>query len=182
MLGWMILPILGASLLEPSAEQCGPFKEAILCVKVLIFFHLIVKYRSHTDQTIGYMQRYFEDFHRHKKVFPCFRVKKSTKQSASVLRHKLSKELKTEREESSDWNRLSNATKARRIEDHRQMIEQEVEQHFTDKSDFNFQVVRMHLPFHFGKSICQLSHLSNLMSEYYEHEMINIKDAYRHSN
>ena len=55
MLGRTILPILGASLLEPSAEQRGPFKEAILCVKGLIFFHLMVKYRSHTDQTIGYM-------------------------------------------------------------------------------------------------------------------------------
>ena len=180
MLGRTILPILGASLLEPSAEQRGPFKEAILCVKGLIFFHLMVKYRSHTDQTIGYMERYFEDFHRHKEVFARFRAKKSTKQSALVLRHELSEELRTEREESSDWNRLSNAAKARRIEDDRQMIEQEVEQHLTDESDFNF--VKMHLPCHFGKSIRQLGHLSNLTSEYYEHEMIDIKDAYRHSN
>ena len=48
MLGRTILPILGVSLLEPSAELRGPFKEAILCVKGLIFFHLMVKYRSHT--------------------------------------------------------------------------------------------------------------------------------------
>ena len=60
------------------------------------------------------------------------------------------------------------------------MIEQEVEQHLTDEFDFNF--VKMHLPCHFGKSICQLGHLSNLISKYYEHEMIDIKDAYRHSN
>ena len=60
------------------------------------------------------------------------------------------------------------------------MIEQEVEQHLTDESDFNF--VKMHLPCHFGKSIRQLGHLSNLMSEYYEHEMVYIKDAYGHSN
>ena len=60
------------------------------------------------------------------------------------------------------------------------MIKQEVEQHLTDESDFNF--VTMHLPCHFGKSIHQLDHLLNLTSEYYEHEMIDIKDAYRHSN
>ena len=123
MLGRMILPIHGASPLEPSAEQRGPFKEAILCVKVHIFFHLMVKYRSHTDQTIGYMERYFEDFHYHKEVFACFRKKKSTKQSASVLRHELSEELWTKREELSDWNGLSNAAKARQIEHDRQMIE-----------------------------------------------------------
>ena len=180
MLGRTILPILGASLLEPSVEHRGPFKEAILCVKGLIIFHLMVKYRSHKDHTIGYMERYFEDFHRHKEVFAHFRAKKSTKQSASVLRYELPEELSTELEESSDWNRLSNAAKARRIEDDRQMIEQEVEQHLTDESDFNF--VKMHLPCHFGKSICQLGHLSNLTSEYYEHEMIDIKDTYRHSN
>ena len=179
-LGWMILPILGASLLEPSAEQRGPFKEAILCVKGLIFFNLMVKYRSQTDQTIGYMERYFEDFHRHKEEFARFCAKNSTKESASDLRHKLSKELRTEYEESSDWNCLSNAAKARRIEDDREMIEQNVEQHLTDESDFNF--VKMHLPCHFGKIIRQLDHLLNLTSEYYKHEMIDIKDAYRHSN
>ena len=113
-------------------------------------------------------------------MFACFRAKKKTKQSASVLRHELSEELGTEREESSDWNRLSNAAKARRIEDNWQMIKQEVEQHLTDESDFNF--VKMHLPCHFGKSIGQLGHMSNLTSEYYEHEMIDIRDAYRHSN
>ena len=126
------------------------------------------------------MEHYFKDFHRHKAVFACFRAKKSTKQSASVLTHESSEELRTEHEESSDWNCLSNAAKARRIEDDRQMIEQEVEQHLSDESNFNF--VKMHLPCHFGKSIGQLGNLSNLTSEYYEHEMIDIKDAYRHSN
>ena len=180
MLGRTILPILGASLFEPSTEQHGPFKEAILCVKGLIFFHLMVKYRSHTDQTIGYRERYFEDFHRHKEVFARFYGKKLTKQSALVLRHKLSEELKTECEKSSDWNHLSNAAKARRIKDNRQMIEQEVKQHLIDESDFNF--IKMHLPCHFGKRIRQLGCLSNMTSEYYEHEMIDIKDEYRHSN
>ena len=79
MLGRTILPILGVSLLEPSAEQRGPFKEAILCVKGLIFFHLMLKYHSYTDETIGYKERYIKDFHRHKEVFACFRAKKSTK-------------------------------------------------------------------------------------------------------
>ena len=47
--GRMILPILGASLLEPSAELRGLFIEAIFGVKGFIFFQLVVKYRSHTD-------------------------------------------------------------------------------------------------------------------------------------
>ena len=149
MLGRTILPIIGGRLVEPSAEQCGPFKEDILGVKGLIFFHLMVKYRSHTDQSIGYMERYFEDFRHYKEVFACFYAKKSAKQAASVLRHKLSEDLSTVHEESSDWNCLSNAVKARRIEDDRQMIEQEVEQHLTNESDYNF--VKMHLHFHFGK-------------------------------
>ena len=128
------------------------------------------------------MERYLENFHRHwhKEVFARFCAKKLTKQSASVLRHELPEELRTEREKSSDWNRLSDTVKARRIEDDREMIVPEVEQHLTDESDFNF--VKMHLPCHFGKSIRQLGHQLNLTSEYYEHEMIDIKDAYRHSN
>ena len=113
MLVQTILPILGVSRLKSSAEQRGPFKKAILCVKGLIYFHLMVKYRSHTDQTIGYMERCFEDFHHHKEVFACFHAKKSTKQSASVLRHELSEELRTEHAKSSDWKRLSTAAKDR---------------------------------------------------------------------
>ena len=54
MLGRTILSILGASLLEPSAEQRGPFKEAILCVKGLIFFHLIIsKTQNQSPETPG---------------------------------------------------------------------------------------------------------------------------------
>ena len=60
------------------------------------------------------------------------------------------------------------------------MIEQEVEQHLIDEYDFNF--IKIHLLCHFGKSIRQLDYLSNLTSENYEHEMIDIKDADRHSN
>ena len=92
----------------------------------------------------------------------------------------MSDDLKTTRESSNDWNRLSSAAKTRRIEEDKQIVEQEVEQHLADESDFNF--VKMHLPSHFGESIRQLGNLSNLTAEFYEHEMIDIKDAYRNSN
>lgn len=180
MLGRTLLPILGATLHNPTADQRGPFREAILCVKGLIFFHLMAKYHSHTDRTIGYMERYLEDFHHHKEVFARFRANKMTKKSALELRHELSEELKTARETADDWYRLSNAAKTRRVEEDRQIVEYEVDQHLADESDFNF--VKMHLPVHFRESIRQLGHLSNLTAEYYEHEMIDIKDAYRRSN
>ena len=84
----------------------------------------------------------------------------------------MSEELKTQHEELGDWKRLSNVVKALQIEDDRQMIEQEVEQHLRNESNFN--CVKMHLPWHCGKSIRQQGHISNLTSEYYEHEMIDI--------
>ena len=79
----------------------------------------MVMYHRHTDQSIGYMECYFKDFHRHKEVFARFCAKKSTTQSASLLRHGLSEEMRTECEESNNWNHLSNAAKAHRIEDDR---------------------------------------------------------------
>ena len=180
MLGRTLLPILGATLQSPTAEQRGHFKQAILCVKGLIFFHLMAKYHSHTDRTIAYMESYLEDFHRHKEIFARFRANKMTKKSALELRQELSAELKIARESAGDWHRLSSTAKTRRIDEDRSIVKYEVDQHLTEESDFNF--VKMHLPIHFGESIRQLGHLSNLTAELYEHEMIDIKDAYRRSN
>jgi hypothetical protein len=180
MLGRTLLPIFAATLSNPTAEQIAPFKEATLCVKSLIFFHLMTKYHSHTEGTIDYMEGYLADFHRQKEVFARFRARKASKKVAQVLRQELAEELQIARESAGDWSRLSHAAKARRVEEDRQIVDSEIHQHLTDEADFNF--IKMHLPNHFGNSIRQLGHLSNLTAELYEHEMIDIKDAYRRSN
>ncbi|KAF8440699.1 hypothetical protein BGX38DRAFT_1074657, partial [Terfezia claveryi] len=38
-------------------------KKAIRCVRYIMDFSLVAQYRSHTPQTIGYMDRYLRKFH-----------------------------------------------------------------------------------------------------------------------
>ena len=54
-LGRVIVPVLAATLLNPSASQKIPFTEALLCVKNLVYFHLMAQYRDYTEATIEYM-------------------------------------------------------------------------------------------------------------------------------
>jgi hypothetical protein len=55
MLSQMLLPLCVLSLLEPSSKQWQPFRNAILYIKSLIYFHLMTKYHNHTDATIEYI-------------------------------------------------------------------------------------------------------------------------------
>jgi hypothetical protein len=86
LLGGMLLPLFVSILLEPSFEQRQPYRDAILYVQSLIYFHLITKYHIHTDATIGYMQDYLVNFHRSKEVLAHFRATKSKKMFPEALR------------------------------------------------------------------------------------------------
>jgi hypothetical protein len=67
--GHMIFAGFLANLLNASASQRFPFTEALLCIKKLVYFHLIAQYRYHTEATIAYMENYLEEFHYQKDVF-----------------------------------------------------------------------------------------------------------------
>ena len=55
-LGRVIVPVLTATHLKPSASQRIHFKEALLCVKNLVYFHLMAQYWYHTEATIEYKE------------------------------------------------------------------------------------------------------------------------------
>jgi len=64
-LGRVIVPVLAATLLNPSASERIPFPEALLCVKNLVYFHCMAHYQYHTEATMKYVENYLEEIHRH---------------------------------------------------------------------------------------------------------------------
>lgn len=52
-LGQVVLLIFTAALHKTSHEQKEVFSKAIRCIQALVHFHLMAKYRSHTDETIA---------------------------------------------------------------------------------------------------------------------------------
>jgi multisubunit Na+/H+ antiporter MnhG subunit len=156
-LGCVIVPVFATTLLNTLASQTIPFTAALLCVKNLVYFHLIAQYRYHTEATIQYMENHLEQFHRHKDVFSRFGASKSTKKVLGALKKQLTLDKHEAWESDHAWNNLSAAANHRRVDKDKTQIKSEIAQHLVDQSDSNF--VMMHLLNHFSDHICQLGNL-----------------------
>jgi len=77
-LGRCILGVLALALHQPGGAQGIPFKRALRCVRALVDFNMMAQYRSHTPDTIAYMEEYLDQFHRMKDIFLEFQVTKRT--------------------------------------------------------------------------------------------------------
>jgi len=85
----VILACFTAALRDPIANTPGlsagahaDARRAIRCVRYLTDFCLMAQYRSHTPQTIGYMDQYLRKFHDSVQVFSEFRATKKDRQDA----------------------------------------------------------------------------------------------------
>ena len=66
-LGRCILGVFAVALRQPQSSQVIPFKHALGCVRVLVDFSMMA-IRSHTSDTIAYMEDYLEQFHKMKSI------------------------------------------------------------------------------------------------------------------
>jgi len=147
----VIVSVFAATLLNLSASQRIPFTEALLCVKNLVYFHLMTQYQYHTEATMEYMEKYLEEIHHHKDVFSRFCASESTKKVSEALKKQLTLDKQDDQESDPASNNLSGAGKRGRVHEAKPQIESAIAQHLVDKSDFNF--VKMHLPNHFSDHI-----------------------------
>jgi len=75
-LGRCVLGVLAVVLRQPGSAQLIPFKSPLGCVRALVDFNMMAQYRSHTVETITYMEDYLDTFHNMKDIFLEFRVTK----------------------------------------------------------------------------------------------------------
>jgi len=54
---------------QPDSTQAESFRGVLTCVRLLPDLTLIVKYRSHTPETISYMEEYEMQYHEMKNMF-----------------------------------------------------------------------------------------------------------------
>ena len=71
--------------MSPTEGQKQEFQKAILAIKYLMDFSLLVYYWSHTDSTINYISIYLQKFHEYKDVFLHYRVKQRTQDRANKM-------------------------------------------------------------------------------------------------
>ena len=91
MFGRIILPAMAIALREPSPSQWELFNRMLECIRNLVDFHLIAQYRSHTAETLAYLDDYLKGFHDNKEVFLEFRQSKTSKRKAGVQDKQLRK-------------------------------------------------------------------------------------------
>ena len=77
-LGRCLSGVLALVLRQQDSTPVIPFKRALECVRAHVDFNMIAQYRSHTDETMVYMEDYLGRFHQMKDSFLEFRVSKRT--------------------------------------------------------------------------------------------------------
>jgi len=173
----VMFPVFAATLLNPSTCQRIPFTEAQLCVKNVVYFHIMAQYRYHTEATTEYMENYLLEFHCHKDVFSQFHARKSAKMVSESLTTQSSVDKQEEWESDPTWNNLSSAAKRRRVDEDKTQIKSDIAEHLVDESDFNF--VKMHLLNLFSAHTRQVGNHLNASSELPEGAVMDHKHAFQ---
>jgi len=88
-LGRCILGVIAVALRQPGGAQAIPFKRALRCVRALVDFNMMAQYRSHTPDTIAYMEEYLDQVHTMKNIFLEFRVTKRTQANVDKQRKEI---------------------------------------------------------------------------------------------
>jgi len=170
---------LASGLRNPDSSQHQDFNIALKCVGALDDFSLTTQYRSHTPDTLAYMDRYLQTFHQTKDFFPEFHTSKSTRAEVHrqdrELRRLMANQIAQEahyisaaqRRRQADQNRLH------RVNRRADLIQRE--------NQFNF--IKMHYLSHFVSHVRRFGSIlmySTEMGELAHKEQI--KEGYRRSN
>ena len=176
-LGRCLLGVLAVALRQPDSTQVQYFKRALPCVGSLLDFSMMAQYRSHTDETIQYMEDYANRFHEMKDIFLEFRISKQTKAKADELR----KALRPQRTLVNQSVARSRGSRVREQLQNRQEENDQCMDLIHAKSHFNF--IEMHLIIHFREHIYQFGNIPMYSTEFGDlaHKE-QIKDGYRRSN
>ncbi|KAG0639401.1 hypothetical protein HOY80DRAFT_1074395 [Tuber brumale] len=176
----VLLPCFAATLCRLSTTEHLIFTQAITCVRSIIDFTLMAQYRSHTEETIQYLERYLKAFHDHKDVFKEYRKNKST----ALKVREVTARIRSTYHEVLNQHRLSGltVTQRRRIADEqRPELEGVMANIYDEDVDFNF--VMIHLLSHFADHIWRFGNIQMYLTESGEtSHKIMIKEGYRRSN
>jgi hypothetical protein len=179
-LGRILLPVLAVALLRPKRSECDKFRRAILCIKAFVDFHLMAQYRSHTRETLGYLEQYLGEFHAHKDVFLEYRTSKTTRAKAKVMEKQL-RETQGKAMDTAAKKGLTAAQRRKLNADHGKERENQTWQIQIEESHFNF--VKIHLLSHYRAHVERFGNIPMFSTEAGESaHRDQIKDGYRRSN
>jgi len=170
-----VLGVLAVALRHLESAQLILFKRVLRCVRALVDFNMMAQYRSHTAETITYMEDYPDTIHKRKDIFLEFPVTKRIR--AKVDEHR--RELRHDRPKTRE--RIA-PTKRRRMRDAER--EEETKRRMKVifcESHFNF--IKMHFLSHFCDDILPFGNIPMYSTDFGElGHKTQIKAGSRQSN
>jgi len=174
-----ISAVLASALRNPDSSQHHDFPIALKCVSALVDFSLMAQYRSHTPDTLSYMEKYLLTFHQTKDIFLEFRTSKATRAEVKRQDRELRELIANER--AHEIRRTSVAKRRRQADQERlQRVNQRADL-IRQENHFNF--IKMHYLTHFSSHVRRFGSISMYSTEIGElAHKDQIKEGYRRSN
>jgi len=178
-LGRCISGELASALRNPDSSQYLDFKSALKSVTALVDFTLMAQFRSHTPDTLSYMESYLQIFHRTKDIFVKSRTSKATRTQANLQDQELRELMAHQRAKEVRHRTVANR---RRLADH-ERVEWSDRRADLIRRDNHFNFIKMHYLTHFASHVRRFGSISMYSAEIGElgHKE-QIKDGYRWSN
>jgi len=178
-LGRCISAVLASTLRNPDSSQYHHFKSALKCVSALVDFSLMAQYRSHTPDTLSYMESYRQTFHRTKDIFLEFRTLKATRTRADRQDQELRELMADQR--AKDVHHRTIANRCRQADQER--VERCNPRVDLIRRENHFNFIKMHYLTHFASHAWRFGSISMYSTEIGElAHKDQIKDGYRRSN
>src|SRR5437588_1657865 len=160
-LGHCASAVLASALRNPDSSQQHDFGRALKCVGALVDLSLMSQYRSHTPDTLSYLENYLQTFHQTNDVFLEFRTSKATRAEANrrdrELRQSMVDQHSTEASPSTAANR-------RRQPDEERVERSYQRANFTRHSN-HLNFIKMHYLSHFASHVGRFGSVSMYSTE-----------------
>ena len=178
-LGHCISAILASLLRNLDSSQYHDFKSALKCVSTLVHFSLMAQYRSHTTDTLSYIESYLQTFHRRKNIFLQFRTSKATRPQADRQYRKLRELMADQRAKEVYHRTVAN----RRRQANQERVEMSDLRADLIRRENHFSFMKMHYLTHFASCVLHFGSISMYSTEIGELAHKNqIKDGYCRAN
>jgi len=178
-LGPCISAVLASALRNPDSSHYQDFNSAWKCVSAVVDFTLMAQYRSHTPDTLSYMESYLQTFHRTKVIFLEFRTSKATRAQANHQDRELRELMADQHAQEVHHRTVANR---RRLADH-ERVERSDRRADLIRRENHFNFIKMHYLTHFASHVQRFGSISMYSTEIGElAHKDQIKDGYRRSN
>jgi len=178
-LGRCIAAVLASALQNLDSSQYQDFKSALKCVSAQVDLTLMAQYRSHTPDTLSYMESYLQTFHRTKVIFLEFRPSKATHAQANCQDRELREPMPDQRPKEVYYITVAN----RRPLADQERVERSDRRADLIRRENHFNFIKMHYLTDFASHVRRFASISMYSTEIGElAHKDQIKDGYRRSN